>query len=196
MWTRLCPNCNKVLTYTQKQKMIYSEKHNRVCKSCASKKRIHSPQTIQKLKNRWFSPEHREKIRQSKLGSRNPMFGKKHSEEHKSKLRKMFLGRAFSLETRRKLRESTLAILEKQGTIIRQGKNEKQMLDEIEQREGITIDRTFNIIGYKPDGYCHETNTIYEVYEKDHDRQVQKDFERETEICNYLSCDFIIIWDK
>ena len=79
---------------------------------------------------------------------------------------------------------------------ISKGRNETKILDEIEQRESIKIDRQFSILGYFPDGYCHETNTIYEVYEKKHDKQVQHDLERETEICNHLSCDFIIIWDK
>jgi len=41
-----------------------------------------------------------------------------------------------------------------------------------------------------------ELHTVYEVYEKRHDRQVQHDLQRETEICNLLSCDFIIIWDR
>lgn len=41
-----------------------------------------------------------------------------------------------------------------------------------------------------------EKNTVIEYYEKKHNNKVQKDFQRETEICNYLSCDFIILWEN
>jgi len=85
--------------------------------------------------------------------------------------------------------------LESTGRWASQGCHESTILDAIEQREGITIDRHFKVLGYMPDGYCHETNTVYEVYEKHHNRRVQKDLLRETKICNHLSCDFIIIWD-
>jgi thioredoxin-related protein len=48
------------------------------------------------------------------------------------------------------------------------------------------------------DGYCKETNTIYEVYEKAHYRKekYKKDFKRQKEIQNYLKCNFVIINDN
>ena len=78
------------------------------------------------------------------------------------------------------------------------GANEARMLDEQEQIDKCKIQRQYPIkeLGYVVDGYCRETNTVYEVYEKYHDKQVQKDLQRETEICNFLSCDFIILWEN
>jgi len=77
------------------------------------------------------------------------------------------------------------------------GKREKELLDKQEQLDNCIIDRFFTVIGYYPDGYCHETNTIYEVYEKHHKRESTKerDLIRQKEIQNHLKCDFKIIWD-
>ena len=77
------------------------------------------------------------------------------------------------------------------------GRNETLLLDVQAKLDGVIILRQYVIetLGYIVDGYCLETNTVYEVYEKQHNRQVQKDLKRETEICNQLSCDFHIIWD-
>ena len=68
-----------------------------------------------------LSKETKEKIRQSKLGSKNPMYGKsgkdsprygiKHTDEIKQKLREAQLGRTPSKETREKQREAKLAEL-------------------------------------------------------------------------------------
>ncbi len=76
------------------------------------------------------------------------------------------------------------------------GRHEKQILDEIEQKERIIIDRKFSVHGYLPDGYCHETNTIYEIYEKWHENEVEHDAYRQKEIEEELNCKFVIIWDK
>ena len=77
------------------------------------------------------------------------------------------------------------------------GNNEKQELDDAEVRDGVKIDRKFSVIGYKPDGYCHETNTIYEVYEPHHfkAKNVEKDAIRQKRIVDKLHCDFTIIAD-
>ena len=50
-------------------------------------------------------------------------------------------------------------------------------------------------LGYWVDGYDKERNTVIEYYEKYHEKQVQRDLNRETEICNHLGCDFIILWE-
>ena len=77
------------------------------------------------------------------------------------------------------------------------GKNETQLLDEQEKKDGVRILRQWDTgIGYVADGYCPKTNTIYEVYEKHHNNQVRHDSNREIEIRNHLGCNFIIIWDK
>lgn len=78
------------------------------------------------------------------------------------------------------------------------GKNEQKLLDLQEKVDNCKIMRDFNIIGYYPDGYCKETNTIYEVYEPYHDcsTQVLKDKQRQSEIEKALNCKFVIIYDR
>jgi hypothetical protein len=102
-------------------------------------------------------------------------------------------------ETKRKIRSSLIKYRKEnniQYTIF--GKNEKELLDKQEDIDKCKIIRNYEIkeLGYFSDGYCRETNTIYEVYERFHDRTVFKDLERENKICNYLSCDFIILYDR
>ena len=55
-----------------------------------------------------LSKEHKEKLRVSKLGDKNPMFGKEFSEEHRLNLSKSATGRIVSEETREKSRNSQL----------------------------------------------------------------------------------------
>ena len=78
------------------------------------------------------------------------------------------------------------------------GFNEKQLLDEQEKIDNCVIDRHFKVGPYYPDGYCHETNTIYEVYEKHHftvNKTIEKDIKRQNYIESKLNCKFSIIKD-
>jgi len=115
-------------------------------------------------------------------------------------INKAMLGKHHSSETKRKMRVSMLnrIINGNSKPYFNIGKIEKQLLDLQEHRDNCKIQRQYHIkkLGYVVDGYCLETNTVYEVYEKRHDKQVFKDLDRETEICNHLSCDFIILWEK
>lgn len=78
-----------------------------------------------------------------------------------------------------------------------------QKIDEYGKQYGYNFKHAMNggeyfisQLGYWVDGYDKEKNTVIEYYEKKHNLKVQKDFERETEICNHLRCDFIILWEK
>ncbi len=119
------------------------------------------------------------------------------TDEHKDKIRKSSIGRKEPDELRMKRRIIRQKQIEEAGGIIQIGHNETKILNEIEQKEGIVIDRNFRICGYYPDGYCHETNTIYEIYEKKHlkDKQKEYDAKRQKEIEEKLKCRFIITWD-
>ena len=76
------------------------------------------------------------------------------------------------------------------------GKKEEELLNNLEKLDNCKIQRQFYIknLGYCADGYCKETNTIYEIYEPKHRRKTEKDFKRQQEIQNFLKCNFIIIW--
>jgi hypothetical protein len=158
--------------------------------------KIHSEECKQKISaallGRFKSPIHRQRIGKSKIG-------KPRSAETKRKLRLANLGKHPSAETKKKLRLSTIAYIEQHGGVRPcMGSNEQELLDRQEHIDGVRIIRQYPIkaLGYIVDGYCPETNMVYEVYEKYHDSQVQKDLGRETEICNFLSCDFMILWDR
>jgi len=80
---------------------------------------------------------------------------------------------------------------------INKGLNETKILDHFETVLNIKIDRDYHVLGYHPDGYCHETNTIYEVYERHHlyEDKMKYDIKRQNEITDYLKCNFVIIYD-
>lgn len=154
------------------------------------------------------SDEHRNKLKASakerveKYGS--PMLGKLHSKQTKNKISSSLKNKKHkphTNETKNKLRIYALNRVLKNNQMLAIGKNENKLLDLQEQKDNCKILRQYHIkdLGYIVDGYCSENNTVYEVYEKFHNKnieKVQKDLQRETEICNHLSSDFIIIWDK
>lgn len=136
----------------------------------------------------------------------HPMFGKKHSEETKQKMRENrpdsngknngFYGKHHSEETKTKFRINSLNAIIETGRFLRIGNNEIQLLDKQEVIDNCIINRNFTVIGYKPDGYCFETNTIYEVYEPGHKRCKNKDIVRQKRIQEHLKCKFVIIYDR
>ena len=77
----------------------------------------------------------------------------------------------------------------------RLGKHEKRILDKVEKKYNIKIIRQYHIkeIGYFVDGYCKETNTVYEIDEKP--KTKERDIKREKEIKEELNCKFIRIKD-
>ena len=107
------------------------------------------------------------------------------------------LGKHHSDETKQKMRISTIKYIENSKGPLRTriGRQETQLLDLQEQKDSCNIQRQYQIktLGYIVDGYCHETNTIYEVYEPWHNKKIQKDLQRQNEICNELSCNFVIL---
>ena len=78
------------------------------------------------------------------------------------------------------------------------GNNEIKLLNEQEILDNCIIDRNFKVGMYNPDGYCKDTNTIYEVYEKYHTytKQHESDIKRQSYIQKHLKCNFVIIWDN
>jgi len=134
--------------------------------------------------------------------TKEKMRGRKHSEEEKEKIKlnnaRYWLGKKLPEEIKQNMRISAFNRVLKNGTGISIGKNEKQLLDKQEQFDNCKIIRQFVIhpLGYIVDGYCVETNTIYEVYEKAHKNKTEKDIKRQNAIIEHLHCKFIIIWDK
>lgn len=142
-------------------------------------------------KNSMYGKKHsflsRKKISDKLIKDGNGMYGKKHPEKIKEKMR---LSRIVYIQ-RTKTNGSPIS-----PTI---GKNEKIILDNIENSQDITIIRQFFIKGYWCDGYCKENNTVYEVDEKHHfdinGNLLEKDILRENNIKKYLNCNFVRIKD-
>lgn len=76
------------------------------------------------------------------------------------------------------------------------GKNEKYILDKIENIYNIKIVRGYEISGYVVDGYCEDLNIVFEIDEEYHRYQKDKDLKRERIIKDKLNCKFIRINDR
>lgn len=143
-----------------------------------------------------------------KKGRDNNWKGRKHSEQSKMKMSKSSKGsipwnkdlkgvQICSETTKQKMRLSAIERIEKEeGPMMPcRGKNETQILDNIEIEKNIKIIRQYPIIGYFIDGYDKENNIAYEVDEKFHLNSNTRDIQRQQNIINELGCQFIRIED-
>lgn len=198
------------------KKKIYGRGSSGLCKRCSNTGRKHSEKTIEKLRimnsgknnpnyGKIRSLETRRKISISQIGRKATLRSRKNmSIAH--------LGMRQSLESKRKISKGMrLVAIERTKKLKFNGHQvipswnptACQKIDEYGKQYGYNFQHAMNggeffieELGYWVDGYDKGRNTVIEYYEKHHDRQVQKDFERETEICNHLSCDFIILWEN
>jgi len=135
-----------------------------------------------------LSKETRKKLRLSKLGNKNPMFGKC------GKACPSF-GKRRSKEARRRMREAAL------GRVYpRFNPTACQRIDEYGKKHGFNFQHALNggevrVIGYSLDGYDKDKNVVIEYYERAHKRLKNRkhDQQRKQEIVNHLGCKFIEI---
>jgi len=109
-------------------------------------------------------------------------------------------GKKHTAESIKKNRESKIARIEKakfngQPLEPRMGKNEKQILDNLEKDFNRKIERQFRNSGYFIDGYIPELKLAIEVDEDYHNFQKEKDERRQKEIEESLGCVFLRIED-
>ena len=114
-------------------------------------------------------------------------------------------GTKLSKKTRQRMREATIKRVEKaifNGEPIcpAMGKNEKEILDQLEFEYNIELERQYRVIGYLIDGYDVENNTVYSVNENYHfdceENYTQKHTERKNNILEHLKCKWVDILDK
>jgi len=139
-------------------------------------------------------------------GENNSMFGRKHSSIARKKMilhHKGMIGLKHTKETRKQQRLARLkniAIYKNCGqqTTPSIGTHEIKILNYIETINNVKLKRQHKIDGYFLDGYCIETNTVYEVDEADHHSEKNKlrDKEREEYIKDKLNCKFIRLNEK
>lgn len=122
----------------------------------------------------------------------------------RSKNNKIWLGRKHTDETKKKQRIARINdILKKYGIAYPNfNQNACKIIDVYGKKNGYNFRHAMNggefyisELGYWVDGYDKNRNTVIEYYEKAHNTQVLHDLQRENEICNYLGCDFIIVWE-
>jgi len=106
-----------------------------------------------------------------------------------------------SEEAKAKIREKIILLINNRlknhdNTIPNLGKNEKLILDKIENKIGLKIERQKLIDGYFVDGYIKELNLCIEVDENKHRYMIDKDKLREEYIKKKLNCKFKRVGDN
>ena len=177
-------------------KALYGKPQGKLSKK--TKFNMHLGKLKQKERDGFIiSPETRKKIKESKR-LRKERLGYVNSPETRSKMSKVKLGKKASKKTKRKMKTTRFEIYLNSGQFHSFGKHETQILNEQEKIDNCKIQRQYRIPGmnYVADGYCPETNTVYEVYERKHENKVEYDLNRQKAIQNRLHCNFKIIWDR
>lgn len=115
------------------------------------------------------------------------------------------LGKPHSVETKRKMRISTLKYLsETQGQVVpRYNKRSIKIIEEFGKKHGYIFKHAENggevflkDLGYWLDAYDEQNNVVLEIYERQHYRNGAlrpRDIQRETEIKNLLKCKFYTV---
>ncbi len=105
-FSKNCPTCNTEVVYKNKYTLNNSQKLNKSCRSCSSKKRI---------EKFGISDEFKAFITSDCCGEKNTFFGKKHSEETKRKIRDKMIIISSGREAPMKGRSLYQVWLEKHG---------------------------------------------------------------------------------
>lgn len=153
-------------------------------------------------KNPAKRPEVREAISRSRrgllMGEDNPKYwlGKKNQGQSE---RMRYNNPAQRPDVKEGSRKRMLKRWSENGSV-KIGINEKKILDTIETLFNISIIRQHQVLGYAVDGYLPELNMVIEIDEKHHyDRDGnlhKKDVKRQHLICETLNCDFIRVPDN
>lgn len=133
----------------------------------------------------------------------------KGNDELKCKISESLKGRVFTDNHRLNLRLSSIEYI-KRKLALNGGKMVPhfniyacQLFDEISKIKNVNIQHALNggeyyisELGYWVDGYDQKNNVVYEYYEKEHKKRIERDLLREKEIKQYLKCDFLIILEN
>lgn len=188
---------------TEEHKRKLSESHKGKKPSEVSKQKMsesrkgkkHSEETKRKIcKNHvgMLDKNHSEETRQKISLARK---GKKWTEEIRKKISESHKGKRHTEESKRKQRLSAIKYIKKvRGKVSPNiGRNEKVILDSIENQLGYKILRQHPIRGYFLDGYIFPLNLVIEIDERS--KNTQRDINREQEIKKYLNCEVLRIED-
>lgn len=143
------------------------------------------------------SEEHKKKLSESHRGYIHPLNQKIKISQSMKKRWKDINSKLHSCERSEKLRTARLKQFEVHGKCQNIGKNEKEILDNLEVLFGHKIERQHFIRGYSLDGYIPPLNIAIEIDEKNHRsmRSLTHDEKKEKIIKKELNCLFIRIKD-
>jgi len=185
-YKRVCPECNKEILYSLMDNLKRAEKANSVCKSCSKK-------------GKKFSDEHKEKLRESRIGRKNSLISRlKNSKTQKQRfidnpeLRKKASETSKRILHQVDIRKKHIEALSKTRWL---GKTfDKGQLEMIEKwnQLGFHFEPNFqlhtnNFLCYV-DGYDKEKNVVLEYDGKYHTtlKQQKKDLIRQQKIIDIL----------
>jgi hypothetical protein len=194
-YTKNCDGCGKTLSYSTQGNLNLSIRKKSKCMSCSQQGRIISVETRfrigLKIKGRTLSKEHKEKIRKSKIGKNNPMYGKPspfrgkhHTDENNLKnslwhkncvgKRHPMFGRHHGKETIQKMRIATSKRIKKFGIRSRNFSPVAcKFITEYGKQVGYNFQHAMNggeqiVGGYFVDGYDKDKNVVFEYDEPRH----------------------------
>lgn len=154
------------------------------------------------MKKIWQSPSHQEKVSLgNKKAWKNPSIRRNimtslNSEEIRQKRSlklKNWWKNPNNIEKRRK---AFLSYIDKNGWLSI-GRNEKEILDQLEIDLNTKFIRQYHVNGYRTDGYSPDLNLVVEIDEMRRHRYItEKDKKREKDIIETLQCDFIRVMDE
>lgn len=157
---------------------------------------------------KWSKEEIKKKIGKHKKGKTyEELYEIKKAQQLKKQISKFMKGKYLGNknsskrpEVRKKIRKKMINHIKKNRGNFKCniGKNEKQILDELELSLGFKIYRQFEVEGYFIDGYIPKLKLAIEIDEKDSHRKPkvkEKDIRREKEIKRKLECEFFRIKD-
>ena len=199
-WTKQCSDCGQTQEYSWKQSYTKAVKSNSKCYSCRPNHWLGGKHTLQ-TKNKISSANKNQEYNKSNLG-------KRFSESHRRKIaqanirNKSRTGMPHLPETKLKMRLSAIARIERVAgqAYPRYNPLACRIIEKYGKLHGYNFQHAENggevhikELGYWVDGYDTEQNVVIEYHESYHNRQVEKDKQRQQEIIEYLECKFIII---
>ena len=190
-----CPNPERILRFWQ-----YTD----ICQHCYLHSEEHRLKSVGE-NNHMFGKTYEElygdeKAKELKENMRKPL-----SDETKEKMSKASKGKPKSEEHKRKMRLSHIKNVEQKrlnGETLFPNFNRTgcMLIEQYGKEYGFNFQHALNgkelkIIGYFPDGYDKERNTIIEIDEPYHEdtKQKEKDVIRQKNLIEHLKCDFIRI---
>lgn len=203
-WFKQCDGCGGMQYYSTKAILKQAIKKNKMCYSCSNSGKTNPMYGVTSPNfGKVMSDERKRELSIANSGKGNPMYGKSHIPETIQKIKEKRQFQQITDETRIKLRKSHIERIEKLGVNVFPNYNPSSIpaIEEKAKELGITdLQHAENggefyikELGYWVDGYSKEKNVVIEYYEPFHNKNIDRDKRRESEIKNYLNCKFIVI---